>query len=530
MCSVKITRFIAALCATLVCGVIGAAEQSASDYSVKAFGAAGDGKALDTPAINKAIDAASAAGGGTVHFPAGTYLSVSIHLKSNVTLDLAPGATIVAASPAEGIHYDPPEPNQWESFQDFGHGHWHNALIWGENLENVAITGRGTIDGKGLVRGHKRQDDEGDKAIALKLCKKVTIKEVTITHGGHMAVLATGVDDLTIDNVTVDTNRDGFDIDCCRNVRVSNCTVNAPMDDGICLKSSYALGEARATENVTIDNCKLSGFDEGSFLDGTKKRSGGPTRRRPNGRIKFGTESNGGLKNLTVSNCAVEYAAGIALESVDGAIIEGVAVSNITMKDIVNAPIFLRLGARLRGPAGSTRIGQFRRVSVSKLTASNVDARTGGVISGIPGHPIEEVKLSGISIRYRGGGTKEEAATQPAEMERGYPEPAMFGQIPAYGFFIRHVNGIEMSDIELSWMKDDVRAPIALEDVTRATCEHLRAKRAADAPVFLLQSVAKLQVIHCDPLPDAVLESVERDWLPSTRPAAATTPSTRPAS
>src|SRR5205814_7390051 len=121
----------------LLCAALAAAEnapaRAGNGYAVNTFGAIGDGKTLDTAAINKAIDAAAAAGGGVVRFPAGTYLSISIHLKSNVTLDLAQGATIVAATPAEGLHYDPPEPNQWELLQDFGHSHWHNALLWGEN-------------------------------------------------------------------------------------------------------------------------------------------------------------------------------------------------------------------------------------------------------------------------------------------------------------------------------------------------------------------------------------------------------------
>ena len=102
----------------------------ASDYDVKRFGAKADGKTLDTPAINKAIDAAAAAGGGTVFFPAGNYLSVSIHLKSNIALYLEQGATIVAANTSDDARYDPPEPNEWDKYQDFGHSHWHNSLIW----------------------------------------------------------------------------------------------------------------------------------------------------------------------------------------------------------------------------------------------------------------------------------------------------------------------------------------------------------------------------------------------------------------
>src|SRR5712692_11978715 len=128
-------------------------SEDASVYNVKAFGAKGDGKTLDTPAINKAIEAAALAGGGTVRFPAGTYRCFSIHLKSNIALYLDHGATILAASPADGDgKYDSPEPNQWDKYQDFGHSHWHNSLIWGENLENISILGPGMIWGQGLVR------------------------------------------------------------------------------------------------------------------------------------------------------------------------------------------------------------------------------------------------------------------------------------------------------------------------------------------------------------------------------------------
>ncbi|HEV2499966.1 MAG TPA: glycosyl hydrolase family 28-related protein, partial [Terriglobia bacterium] len=220
-------------------------------YDVRTFGATGDGRTLDTPAINKAIEAAAGAGGGTVWFPAGTYLCYSIHLKSNVTLYLDHGATILAAEPpAEGASggYDPPEPGPEPQYQDFGHSHWHNSLIWGIGLENLSILGPGLIWGKGLRRSVGRNPHPagiGDKAIALKNCHNVTLRDFSILQGGHFAILATGVDNFTIDNLVIDTNRDAMDIDCCHNVRVSNCTVNSPWDDGICPKSSYALGYAR---------------------------------------------------------------------------------------------------------------------------------------------------------------------------------------------------------------------------------------------------------------------------------------------
>ena len=206
-------------------------------------------------------------------------------------------------------------------------------------------------------------------------------------HGGHFGILATGVDNLTIDNLKIDTNRDGMDIDCCRNVRISNCSVNSPWDDGICLKSSFALGYARATETVTISNCMVSGsFEEGALLDGTFQRFATDAKVPRTGRIKFGTESNGGFKNITVSNCVFDGCSGLAIESVDGAVIEDVSVTNITMRDVMSAPIFLRLGARMRGPAGAA-VGVLRRVNLEQYYVSCARARSriGSILAGIPG-------------------------------------------------------------------------------------------------------------------------------------------------
>src|SRR5215510_5173467 len=407
-------------------------------FDVKAYGAKGDGKTVDTDAINKAIEAAAATGGGTVRFPAGAYLSFSIRLKSNTALYLDAGATILAADPAETKGaYDLPESNEWDMYQDFGHSHWQNSLIWGIGLHDVSILGPGTIYGKGLTRrgpgpraearpgdspvslGGGRQgaraqtplgegaqrnqnnsmDGQGNKAIALKLCRNVTLREFTMLMGGHFALLATGVDNLTIDNLKVDTNRDGFDIDSCRNVRISNCSVNTPNDDAIVLKSSYALGFARATENVTIINCQVTGYDLGSLLDGTFKRNvtEAPDRDGPTGRMKLGTESNGGFKNITIANMVFDHCRGLALETVDGGLLENVTITNITMRDVTNSPLFLRLGKRLRGPAGSVP-GQLRRVNISNMVIYNADARYASIIAGIPDHPIEGVNLNYIRI------------------------------------------------------------------------------------------------------------------------------------
>jgi polygalacturonase len=473
-------------------------------FDVRTYGAKGDGKSLDTQAINKAIDAASQAGGGTVYFKSGTYLSYSIHLKSNIALYIDQGATILAA---DSTGYDPAEPNEFLKYQDFGHSHFHNSLIWGENLENISILGQGMIYGKGLVReGDRKPVGTGNKAISLRQCRNVDIRDISILYGGHFAILATGVDNLTIDNLKIDTNRDGMDIDCCKNVKVSNCSVNSPQDDGICLKADYAIGKFKDTEDVTITNCLVSGFDTGSMLDGTytKIKNGA---KNPTGRIKFGTESSGGFKNITISNCVFDNCRGLALETVDGGLLEDVSITNITMRNIVNAPIFLRLGSRMRSPEG-TPIGELRRINISNFVVYNADPRYASIISGIPGHDIKDVKLRDIRIYYQGGGTKEQAALVPAENEIKYPEPSMFGEIPCYGFFIRHVSGIEMNNVEVSYMKDDVRSAFWMNDVKGADFTNLKAQHAAGTPIFVLKDVTDFTTFRCKDLKDVEISKL----------------------
>ncbi|HKF46394.1 MAG TPA: glycoside hydrolase family 28 protein [Terracidiphilus sp.] len=472
------------------------ARQGAVYFDVRAHGAKGDGTAVDSDAINRAILAAEAAGGGTVVFPAGQYLSYSIRLKSNVGLFLDHGAVIVAAEPpAEGQTggYDDPEPVQpWEAYQDYGHNHWHNSLIWGEDLHDVSISGPGRIWGKGLSRNNgpdlpdaagRRTKGVGNKSISLKNCRNVQLRDFQILQGGWFGVLATAVDNLLIDGLTIDTNRDGIDIDCCRNVRVSNCAVNSPWDDAIVPKSSFALGTLRATENLEIVNCYVTGaYQLGTMLDGTWKKFEPGTRVGHTGRIKFGTESNGGFKNITVSNCVFDGCNGLALETVDGALMEDVVISNITMRDIVSAPIFIRLGSRLRGPKESTQTGKIQRVTLSNIVSSNAASRFGCIISGVPGFEIRDLTLRDIYLQHKGGGTAEQAAIAPAENEGKYPEPNMFGDMPSQGFYLRHVRNVSLSNVEVAAINEDARPAIVMQDVEGAELFHV--KTPANAPVL----------------------------------------------
>ena len=464
-------------------------------FNIKDFGAVGDGLSLDSKAINKAIDAAVLAGGGTVNIPAGNYLSGSIRLKSNINLLIDQGAVLIAAEVKAENDYDEEEPGAGNKYQDPGHSHWHNSLIWGEDLHDVSVTGGGRIWGRGLYKGGAKTKQSANKAIALVRCRNVLIRDIAILHGGWFAILATGVDNLTLDNVKMDTNRDGVDVDCCRNVRISNCTVNAPYDDAICLKSTFALGFARSTENVTITNCQVSGYDEGTLLDGTFQRTENPKYKfTPTGRIKMGTESNGGFKNISISNCVFEYCEGLCLETVDGAQLEDVTITNITMRDMVEEPIFLRLGSRMRGPKEAV-IGSLRRINISNIVAYNCNAENTCTISGIPGHDIEDVQLSNIRIYYQGGGHVLDK--DMTEKEDKYPEPGMFGNCPVYGLYVRHAKNITFNDIFLYTMKPDSRPPFEFNDVKGVYLGHVTAQRGKGTDAIILKDVSGITVTGC---------------------------------
>jgi polygalacturonase len=453
---------------------------------------------LATDAINAAIAHAHGRGGGEVVLPAGRHLSFSIRVLSGVTLKLEEGCVLEAADPAlHGGTYDAAEPNPHDLWQDFGHSHWRNSLIWGEDVEDVAILGPGRIDGAGLTREGpgsrwKKQAGEfplsmkglsaeamaelspqvetmaglGNKAIALKRAKRVRIEGLTIFRGGHFAVLATGCEDVVLRDLVVDTNRDGLDIDACRRVLVSGCRVNTPNDDAIVLKSSLALGELIPTENVVIEHCEVSGFDPGTMLDGTYGRTQlvSPDQDRVTGRIKLGTESNGGFKDITIRDCRFVRSRGLALEVVDGGTMENIVCERLHLSEVTTAPIFLRVGDRRRGPEG-TPLGTMRNIVLRDIQAVDVLPDYAATIAGLPNSPIVNVTLSNIRLSYRGGGPAEWAEHRPGDLPEAYPEPSMFGPSPVHGLWARHVDGLAIDNLSIETTTPDARPERLFENV-----------------------------------------------------------------
>jgi len=461
---------------------------------IRDHGAKGDGKALDSPAINAAIAAASARpGGGTVTVPAGRYRCYSIRLRSRVTIVLAKGAVIEAAT---GAGYDLPEDYGEQLYQDFGHSHWRNSLFWGEDVEDVAITGSGLIHGVGLTRdgpgarwkaqtGERplsmrqmsaaeiaklepdaaRMNGLGNKAIALKNGRDIRLSGFSMLKCGHFAILATGTRGLHIADLSIDTDRDGIDLDCVADTVVERCRVNTPNDDAIVIKSSFALGRAIPAENVVVRHCAVSGYDLGTMLDGSRRMTQvlAPDRDRPTGRIKLGTESNGGYRNILIEDCSFHHCRGLALETVDGGVMEHVVARRLTMRDVTTAPLFLRIGDRRRGPAG-TGVGAIRDVTIEGIDASGIDYRFAAMIAGLPDHPIEAVTLRDIRLAYAGGGTAQDAARSPDDLAQAYPEPSMFGVTPAWGLWVRHARHLVVDRLSLATATPDLRTPILTED------------------------------------------------------------------
>lgn len=460
-------QFVLTLLLTM-CSMVAVAKKQV--FNIMDYGAVGDGVTLTHEAINKAIDDAVSKGGGRVVVPSGDYLCGSIRMKSNIELHFEPGARIIAA-PESLNAYDAREPWEGPQYQDGGHTFFHNSLIWADGATDISITGRGYIDGKGLTKKDKEKAgivegggvDTGDKAIAFKLCKNVKISDVTIYRGGHFAIIVTGCENTLIEGVTVDTNRDGVDIDCCKNLVIRNSIVNTSHDDAIVLKSSYALKAVVPCENVTVKNCKVTGYKCGTWIDGTKVPE--PVGWVC-GRIKLGTESNGGYRNIKILDCEGEYSSGLAFESVDQGMMEDIYVNNVTINHTHHYPIYITTGCRNRGPKERTDISSGRNITIKNVTCLNADSIAGIIITGMAGTPLRNISISNVRVDYAGGGRAEHASHMYREQGTNYPEPKFAGFTPAYGVYARHVDGLQLNNLKFTVKRKDERPMVMLDDVT----------------------------------------------------------------
>ena len=499
-------------------------------YNILDYGALPGGCEAANVPINAAIAAAHAAGGGTVVVPAGQWHCFGITLRSNVTLLLESGCVLKAARPTAEAGYVEPGP-------DGRYPRWNGSLIYAEGIHDAAVIGPGLIDGSDVVTRGFGSDipyPVPSRIFTIRESRNLLFRDFSVRMGGARVLWLVGADNVTLQGLRIDSNRDGIDIDCCRHVRVSDCTVNCLNDDAIVLKSSYSLGRVQACEDITITGCQVSGFDPGTFLDGTYGRSidEAPDLDGPTGRIKFGTESVGGFRGITVTGCVFERSRGLALECVDGGIVEDINISNIVMRDICTAPIFLRLGHRGRVPEGRGP-GVLRRIKLSHITVDGADARYASPFVGISDAWIEDVSVSDVLIRYRGGLSLSDAEDQQLsnsfftaegingqggpntgglptkaraediapreayaipECRTAYPEPSIFGVLPAWGLFVRYARRVSFRDVRIETEVPDTRPAIVLMNAEEIRFDGLSISNATAAPAFVLRDVRGLQV------------------------------------
>jgi polygalacturonase len=452
------------------------AEPTTGIHYARTYGATGDGRTLDTKAIQAAIDACTKNGGGRVVLAGGTFLSGTLVLKSGVNLDIEAGATLLGSTDLANFPLHVP------ALRSYTDNYTDKSLIYAEKQENISITGLGTIDGQGGDKAFQEKPwKQRPYLLRIIECKNVTVRGVTLRNSPMWTEHYLGCEGVLIDGVTVhslvNANNDGIDIDSCEKVRIANCNINA-IDDGICLKSTAD----RPCRYVTVTNCVVRSLCNG---------------------IKCGTESNGGFQDITVSNCSIYDTplAGIALEEVDGGSFERVVISGITMKNVPGG-IFVRLGNRARpitSQGEKPKIGSMKDIIIRDVQATGVSA-IGCSITGQPDHPIENITLENIRIQYDGGGSADSIKREVPEQSANYPEYGMFGQLPAYGFYIRHAVNVRMHSLDLSFEKPDPRPAMVCDDVEDLDLQDVKAKINSAAPAyFLLRNVADALLHDCRP-------------------------------
>lgn len=453
-----------------------------SQYDVRSYGAKGDGVSRDTWAIQAAIDAAAQVD-GTVYFPPGKYVSGTLRLRDSVTVHLGAGATLVASSADED--FDPPGPPSRDSLVDAETGDFRFALLQGDGLSRVEISGPGRIDGHRETRG-------GPKLIALKRCRGVRIRDVTLLNAPNYNISLLDCADVDIGRVTIRNGySDGIDPDCCRQVRISDCHIETH-DDAVAVKTSVALGARHATEDVEVTRCNLSTMHNA---------------------LKVGTESAGDCERIVFSHCTIhghphpwtgQQSTGVSLVTVDGGSLRDVRVSDINMLN-VRTPLFVRLGRRGNAKP-EYESGTLSNVGISDLQISG--AMVASSITGTPGHPVSGISLAQIRVGVTGDSivsshfmelfqrtltgefTRYQAPEDVPEQESSYPDAYMFRRLPAYGFYCRHVVDLTLDRIDLDIAQPDKRSAVVLDDVKKATLQAMSASAPAGAaPLLFLRSV-----------------------------------------
>lgn len=461
------------------------------NFDISKYGAKGDGKTMNTEAIQEAIDQCGETG-GTVIVPEGTYLTGSIRLRDNVMLYLSEGAVLKGSG-------------DMGDYQKLEIGFY--ALVIAEGIENTGISGPGTIDGNGAAKAFTGYDKRAEKTRPVPVyfyqCDNVIVKDISLINSPVWVQRYHQCTDLRISNLNVSSNtnaqNDGLDLVDCRNVVLSDCVIDSG-DDALCLKSE-STGQECA--NITISNCILSTHCNA---------------------IKFGTASMGGFRNIAISNCTVSPSAhdhvhhgwrsgltGIALEMVDGGVMDNVSISNMNIEGVM-APLFIRLGRRT-APADSLRPSQLKNITISGINCSN-DGKMANSITACPGSVIENVMISDINFQAMGGGTKADAERKVKHdsLAALYPEVSKFGaSLPASTFYLYNVKNINIDQVRSTVQYADARPVIVAENVEGLTINALQADApAGNAPMIKLIAATKVSANNIKPL-QKVYSLVETD-------------------
>jgi polygalacturonase len=419
--------------------------------NITEFGAVGDGARINSVAIQRAIDAVAASGGGTVEVPKGTFVTGTLLIRSHVQLYLAEGAVLQGS-------LNPSDYRPVDAFTDAVDVVRGFALLAAMDAENVGIAGSGTVDGRGEeLQKHGTGPESKPFLVRWVRCTKVRVSGVTLKNSGAWTMHSYRSNDLDYRNLHIFSygveNNDGLDIDSCEQVRVDGCLVES-QDDAICLKTT----STQPCRDVKVTNC---------------------TVRTDHGALKIGTESLGDFEDIEFSHCHVIDAREGAIKFCceDGANLRRVRVADITV-DLADTPIFLRLGGRMRTYRSGDPILPVG--SMSGITLENIQVmdatRVGVLISGFPDHLLSDVKLTNVSIKLKGEiNASSEGDLVLPEQVKAYPEVWMFGPlIPAYGAFVRHASGVRFKNVTLKVELPDARPALICDDTHHSTFEQIQ--------------------------------------------------------